>query len=224
MYLLTNEHVSWCGIYELEIGMMAFESGIDKEDLQKTMLPRLEPKVIYEDGFVFIKNYGRYHSGGKNAEIGRKAAIDELPERIKAKISHILGIGDVGNNPLRGGSPSTSTSTSTSTLTNTSSKEPQAARFSVLGVEIIKAFEVVDPKNKKYYGNITQRTACDFLITEYTLEEVLKRITVLPKTNKVPFFPKIYTPVQLRDKWVDLQDAVERKRGEIKSKANVAFS
>lgn len=83
--------------------------------------------------------------------------------------------------------------------------------------EVIKAFEEVDPKNKTYYGNKTQRVACDFLISEYGLAEVLKRIGVLPKTNKVPYFPTITTPVQLRDKWVQLQDAVDRKRGEIAS-------
>ena len=116
LYLLTNEHVNWCGIYELEIGMMAFESGIDKEDLQKTMLPRLLPKVIYEDEWVFIKNFPRYHTGGINAEKGLKAAMDALPDRIKAKISHILDKKQEKENPLQPPSPFTSTSTSTSTF------------------------------------------------------------------------------------------------------------
>lgn len=90
--------------------------------------------------------------------------------------------------------------------------------FNPLGAEIIKAFEEVDPKNKRYYGNTTQRGACDFLLGEYGLEEVVKRVKVLPRTNKAPFFPSIMTPVQLRDKWVQLQDAVDRKRGEIEVK------
>src|SRR3990167_9084428 len=112
LYLLTNEHVSWCGIYELEIGMMAFECGIDKEDLVKTMLPRLYPKIIYDDGWIFIQNYGRYHSGGINAEKGRITAIEALPERIKAKIKDISKNKWGKNNPLRGGSPSASASAS----------------------------------------------------------------------------------------------------------------
>lgn len=91
-------------------------------------------------------------------------------------------------------------------------------------VEIIQAFVVVDPKNKTYYGNTTQRAACAFLAKEYGLEEVLKRISVLPKTNKIPYFPSITTPLQLRDKWVALQDAVDRKRGEIKNKSPIAFA
>jgi len=55
-------------------------------------------------------------------------------------------------------------------------------------------------------------------LKEYGLEEVLKRIGVLPKTNNLPYFPSIMTPLQLRDKWVQLQNAVERKRFDINSK------
>jgi hypothetical protein len=61
--------------------------------------------------------------------------------------------------------------------------------FNPLGVEILKAFTVVDPTNKTYYSNTTQRAACDFLLSEYGLDNVLKRIGVLPKINKIPYFP-----------------------------------
>ena len=90
--------------------------------------------------------------------------------------------------------------------------------FNPLGSEIIKALEEVDPKNKTYYGNTTQRAACDFLIDQYGLEEVIKRIAVLPKTNKLSYFPNITTPVQLKEKWVQLEDAVQRKRSETEAK------
>lgn len=90
-------------------------------------------------------------------------------------------------------------------------------RFNQLGAEILKAFEVVDPKNKTYYGNTTQRKACDFLIEEYGLEEVLKRIGVLPQTNKLPYMPKINTPHELKEKWIKLQDSLISKKSESKS-------
>jgi len=82
--------------------------------------------------------------------------------------------------------------------------------YNPLGAEVIKGFELIDPKNKTYYSNTTQRGACDFLIEEYGLQEVLNRILVLPKSNGTPYFPTITTPVQLRDKWVQLEKAVER--------------
>lgn len=94
-----------------------------------------------------------------------------------------------------------------------------------LGAEIIKAFEEIDPKNKRYYSNTTQRAACDFLIEEYGLEDVIKRVGVLQRTNKLSYFPTIVSPYELQEKWVKLQDAVDRKRGETsKKKPNVAFA
>lgn len=103
----------------------------------------------------------------------------------------------------------------------TTSKGKPLREYNPLGAEIIKAFEEVDPKNKTYYGNTTQRKACDFLLDEYGLEEVKKRISVLPKTNRLSYFPTITTPVQLRDKWVQLQDTVERKRSEVNRKKTI---
>ena len=87
--------------------------------------------------------------------------------------------------------------------------------------DVIRLFEVVDPKNKTYYGNKTQRAACLFLLTEYGLEEVTKRIEVLPKTNGMPYFPNITTPWQLRDKWVQLNGQIERHQREREVKSNV---
>lgn len=78
--------------------------------------------------------------------------------------------------------------------------------------EIIKKFESVDPKNKKYYGNKAQRAACEFLIETYSFAAVEERIAVLPKTNEMEFFPSITTPCELRDKWVKLGNAVKRMK------------
>lgn len=87
-----------------------------------------------------------------------------------------------------------------------------------LGVEIIKAFEEVDAKNKTYYGNKTQRLACDFLLGEFSLEEILARIKILSQTNKFPYFPKINSPYDLKEKWVKLEDQIKSKQLEIKNK------
>lgn len=76
--------------------------------------------------------------------------------------------------------------------------------------EIIKLFESVDPKNRTNYGNITQRKAVTFLIEEYGKEEVCRRIEFLPRSNTMPFFPTITTPVQLKEKWVSLESAAQR--------------
>lgn len=78
---------------------------------------------------------------------------------------------------------------------------------------VIKEMETLDPKNKRFYGNKTQREACDFLISEYGLELVLQVIRALPTLKaKIPYMPSVTTPVELRDKWVKIKDAVARNK------------
>lgn len=81
--------------------------------------------------------------------------------------------------------------------------------------EIIKLFEAVDPKNKKYYNNKTQRAAVDFLVEEYTFKTVAQVIKLLPKTNNMQYMPHITTPVQLVNNWVRLRDSLIRKKQEL---------
>lgn len=113
LYILTNEHTNWCGIYELDIGMMAFESGIDREELQRSMLPRLAPKAVYVDGWVYIPNWLRHH-GSESGSIsptqqkGIEAAWKGVPERIRLKIKEIEEKGIPYAYPMVGVSPSAS--------------------------------------------------------------------------------------------------------------------
>ena len=55
IYFLTNEHTNICGFYELPLKVIAVETGIDSEMIQK-MLPRLEDRIRYIDGMVIVKN------------------------------------------------------------------------------------------------------------------------------------------------------------------------
>lgn len=96
--------------------------------------------------------------------------------------------------------------------------------YNPLGAELIKLFEEINPVCKKMYNNKTQREACDDIINSYTFEEACKVILLLKQTNKIPYFPIITTPVQLRDKYQILKSRLEQKKEEIISKkAVVAF-
>lgn len=90
-------------------------------------------------------------------------------------------------------------------LTKPIAQDKPVRKFSQKGTEIIKALEEIDKKNSKYYVNTTQREACDFLIETYSLERVLAVIAGLKITNTIPYFPVITTPVQLRDRWTELE-------------------
>jgi len=86
------------------------------------------------------------------------------------------------------------------------------------GADVLKAFEVVDAKNKTYYNRRPIREACEFLLQEYGMDQVLKVISGLPMTNKMPYFPNITTPLQLKENWVRLHDKVAQYRIEKQGK------
>lgn len=85
-------------------------------------------------------------------------------------------------------------------------------------IELISSFEGVNPSFKRWYGNPTQRGACDRLIVAYGLEKLRRVVVLLKKTNGMRFFPTITTPVQLEDKWAQLELALIRKKSEGESK------
>lgn len=78
--------------------------------------------------------------------------------------------------------------------------------------ELIDAFKEVNAAYKKWFGNKTQREACDRLISTHSFETVLQVIKVLPKTNLTDFAPRVYTPLQLEDKWSSLKDFYKKKQ------------
>lgn len=90
-----------------------------------------------------------------------------------------------------------------------------------LGADIIKAFEEVNPACKTYYANKTQRSACDFLIEQYTLEKVLGVIGILNQIKGRDYFPTITTPLQLKEKWSALEVAIRRESNKDSKLGNV---
>lgn len=93
---------------------------------------------------------------------------------------------------------------------------------------IIKSFEQINQSCSKFYGNTTQRKACEQLIENYSLDRVISVIEkTLPKTNGMQYFPTITTPLQLLDKWAALESAVRKYQSgqnTLISKNKVAFT
>jgi hypothetical protein len=85
LYLLTNGRAGRTGVYELPLDLMASESGIDERDLKGSMLHRLEPRIVYKEGWIFIVNYPKYLIGdGPKFWSGVRNSFKELPEKIQA--------------------------------------------------------------------------------------------------------------------------------------------
>jgi hypothetical protein len=86
--------------------------------------------------------------------------------------------------------------------------------------EVIKAFEELDPKNKTYYKNKTQREASEFLLGMYGLEGVLKRVAVISKYQGRPYFPTITSPHDLKEKGEAFKQALQRDKLQNKDNQN----
>lgn len=89
---------------------------------------------------------------------------------------------------------------------------------------LLDMFLTINPAIKRMYGNTTQRKACRGLIDTYGLERLKLIITeTLPKTNGLQYFPTITTPLQLQDKYVQLESAIKKYQSEkLKAKRGVA--
>lgn len=118
-----------------------------------------------------------------------------------------------------GTTPSTKNGTVTITNINHNQLTNIAEASSADVPKVIKAFETINPASSKFYGNKTQRAACQFLIDTYGLDRTILVIEqTLPKTNGMKYFPTILSPVQLQDKWSSLESAIKKHRSENNNK------
>lgn len=62
------------------------------------------------------------------------------------------------------------------------------------------------------------RDACSRLVEQHGLDTVLRVIKMLHVSNGIPYFPTITTPLQLEDKWAQLESAWRKERAKNTSK------
>jgi len=103
MYLITNEKVNICGIYELPDKYIRFDLGLKKIELDKIKQKFIKDgKFAFIDGWVKILNCERYNKflGEKN-EIAKKKELSLIPIKIREYIYPIDRVstnGDTLNN------------------------------------------------------------------------------------------------------------------------------
>jgi hypothetical protein len=83
---------------------------------------------------------------------------------------------------------------------------------------LIDLFKSVNPSYQKFFANTTQRNAIERLLKSQGREKLEQIIAVLPKTNAMPYFPAITTPLQLEDKLGQLNALIQKKRVELNNK------
>ena len=205
LYLLTNPLNNIAGIYEIRPKRIAYETGFDKDMVEK-LLQRLESdkKILRKDDWLLIVNHAKHQSyKNPNVSKGIQRILDELPDKVKA----LKGFETLAHFTLL--NLTLPYLTSPNAKSESLVKKPTLTETQLIDKKkidnIIHSFKEVNPLNKSWYGNTSQRKACKELVDAFGEVEVLKVIAILPQTNGMAYIPNITTPCKLRDKWADLE-------------------
>lgn len=209
LYLLTNERTNIAGVYELPIKLMAVETGIEKEMVDK-ILKRFEKdnKIIYKKGWIIIKNFTK-HQDLNNEKIkkGVESIINDIPQYIKDTLSIPY---TYPSNNLNYNSNSNSNSNS---IENGAFSEKDRK-------ELIYLFKEVNPSYEILFSRKNQTEALSRLVKKYGREKVEQVIRALPEIITRKYAPRVTTPIQLEQKLGELIAFYkqEQSKGEIKGK------
>jgi hypothetical protein len=107
LYFLTNPQTNLAGIYEIDLRLVAFDTGID-ESMVKKILERFcdDRKIYYENGWLILCNFIKYQKLNANMKKGVRNIIDSLPDWLQKKITltNNRGIMQLKLKPLPNGS------------------------------------------------------------------------------------------------------------------------
>jgi hypothetical protein len=85
IYLLTNDHVSLTGIYELPDKYIQLDLDLNEEEINfiKEKFQK-DNKILFFDGWIKILNHDKYNSfKGEKIEIAKTKELEKIPLKIK---------------------------------------------------------------------------------------------------------------------------------------------
>lgn len=187
-------------------------------------------KMIWNNNIIVVKE-GQFITGRK--ELSEETSIPESTiedilkflerqhqiqqqKTTKFRLITILNWKDYQNPDIKSNNKATTKQQQADTNNNEKNvnNEKKAETSSAGIVLILDEFRKWNPAVKRYYGNTTQRQACSDLIESYGLEQILRVIPLLEKTNKLDYIPSARTPLQLFEKYTAIKDGL----GKIKNK------
>lgn len=84
LYLLTNSSTNLAGVYEITLKKIAFDTGLEKKEIEKIFKKLSEDKkIIYMDGYLIIKNFLKNQSFNNSMIKNVEKTINRLPPNIK---------------------------------------------------------------------------------------------------------------------------------------------
>lgn len=85
LYMLTNPLCNICGIYEIRSKRIAYETGFDKEVIER-ILERFvrDRRIMRVDDWVVLVNFAKNQTPNPKVLVGMQRIIDSLPSKVKA--------------------------------------------------------------------------------------------------------------------------------------------
>lgn len=182
------------------------KTGLKKQHLWRTESNLIKRKIVTKNGYKisFNKNYSQWIESDK---LPKKVTVTNSGTKVTNSATKVTKNGAHKRNPTK----------------EILQKKQESDVPSQDIVDIIDSFKVVNPSYRKFFGNTTQRAAIERLIPIHSKEKLLKVIPSLSKSNGMRFFPKITTPLQLEDKWAELESQWKRYQDERINNNKVAF-
>lgn len=208
LYLLTNSSANLSGIYEVPLKNIASDTGVDKEMVQKVLGRfKKDKKVLYVNGWVCLKNAIKYqNTRNSNICAGIKREILDLPTDIRESsmtygclIYEELHLTKLNLTKLNLTTPNG----------EPEEKMEEAKEVSMTNMAI-DLFKEINPSYSKFFGNKTQRKAIDDLLILHGFEKLKTAVSVIAQIRGEPYTPSITTPIQLHEKWAQLENALLR--------------
>lgn len=88
IYLLTNDHTTIVGVYELSVRRMAFETGLSEETIRKGFerFEMVTKAFLIIDSFVFLPNFLKHQRLNTNMQKAAVKIFADLPEVVQEAI------------------------------------------------------------------------------------------------------------------------------------------
>lgn len=153
LYLLTNPLTDICGIYEISLKRIGFDTGIDKDMVYK-ILNRFgkDNKIVYDNSWVAIKNFIKHQALNPKIEKGIEIGLNKAPKPLKEWVKELTKAYQSLSKPLNYSNLNTNLNTNTNTNEDRNiEKEIKKEKAKNKDKEITRKFEEIYSKypNKK---------------------------------------------------------------------------
>ncbi len=95
LYFLTNPRTSLAGVYEISLREVAFDTGIDRDMIEKILIKFcVDGKMYYGRGWLVLRNFVKHQRMNPSIQKGIEKAMAELPAWLREIVENFSAFYD----------------------------------------------------------------------------------------------------------------------------------